>query len=162
MASPRARWVTAAAVMLLAAGLAVWLGVRPDADEIAFAEDRLTVETATVSYDFAVELATTPEQHRQGLMYRAELAPDAGMLFVFTDEHEVSFWMKNTLIPLDLLFVDRKGRIVAIAADAVPLSTTPIPSGAPVLGVLEVPGGTAARLGIAVGDRVRHSSFSGQ
>lgn len=108
---------------------------------------------------FTVELAETPEQREQGLMFRKTLAADAGMLFDFKESQDVSFWMKNTLIPLDMLFIASDGRIARIAQRAVPLSTAPISSGAPVLAVLEVNGGTAARLGIKPGDQVLHPIF---
>jgi uncharacterized membrane protein (UPF0127 family) len=96
----------------------------------------------------------------RGLMFRDRLPPDHGMLFLFADEREVSFWMKNTLIPLDLIFADASGRIVRIAERAVPLSTELIPSQAPVRAVLEVNGGTAERLHINVGDKLVYPALS--
>ena len=105
---------------------------------------------------FTVELASTPEERAQGLMFRKALAPDAGMLFDFKELGPVAMWMKNTVIPLDMLFIGRDGRIVRIAERTVPLSLTPIPSGEPVLAVLELNSGTAARLGVRPGDRVVH------
>lgn len=106
-----------------------------------------------------VELALTPRQRAHGLMFREEMAPDAGMLFLFEREAPRSFWMKNTYLPLDILFIDRTGRIVSIAPDTVPLSEASIPSGAPAMGVLELNAGVAAALGIAPGDRVVHRAF---
>lgn len=87
-------------------------------------------------------------------MFREELAPDAGMLFDFKQPTMATMWMKNTLIPLDMLFVDQAGRIVNIQERAVPLSTAIIAAAAPVRAVIELNGGTAARLGIKPGDRV--------
>ena len=89
-----------------------------------------------------------------GLMFRTALAPDAGMLFLYPTPRETSFWMQNTYLPLDMLFIDEDGVIRHIAERTVPLSTTPVPSNGPVRAVLEVNGGTSDRLGIAVGDRV--------
>jgi uncharacterized membrane protein (UPF0127 family) len=102
----------------------------------------------------ALEVVNTPATRERGMMYRTSLAEDHGMLFVFPDEAVQSFWMKNTLIPLDMLFIARDGRIVGIAADAVPLSTGMRSVGVPSLYVLEVNGGWAARHGVRAGDRV--------
>ena len=104
--------------------------------------------------EVALEVATTPAAQERGLMYRTSLADGHGMLFVFPAESEHQFWMKNTLIPLDMLFIAADGRIVGIHADATPLSTVPVGVGKPSRFVLEVPGGFAARRGIAPGDRV--------
>ena len=151
------RRVFAIALALPMLGLLAWPALT-DGD-VAFERDRLVVRTAEADLPFEVELATTPAQRSRGLMERGDLAPHAGMLFVFETPREASFWMKNTLIPLDLLFIDATGRIVRIAANATPLSEAPIPSGEPVKGVLEIAGGRAAEAGIAVGDRVLHPSF---
>jgi uncharacterized membrane protein (UPF0127 family) len=110
---------------------------------------------------FTVEIADTSEARARGLMFRERLPDRHGMLFDFHREEPVAFWMRNTLIPLDMLFIDGSGRIVKIHANAVPLSAETIPSGRPVLAVLEIAGGTSAELGIAVGDRVRHPIFDG-
>jgi uncharacterized membrane protein (UPF0127 family) len=93
-------------------------------------------------------------------MFRSYLAPDHGMLFLYEEDRPVSFWMKNTLIPLDLLFADASGRIVRIAERTVPLSTELISSEEPVRAVLEVNGGTASRLQVKVGDRLLHPTLS--
>ena len=121
----------------------------------------VTMQDGTQSAKLAVELALTEPQRERGLMERPAIADDAGMLFIFPAETMGAFWMKNTLIPLDLLFIRADGTIAALAVDAVPLSEDPIRSGEAVKAVLEVPGGTAARLGIAVGDRVQHPSLGG-
>jgi hypothetical protein len=104
--------------------------------------------------EVALEIALTPEAQQRGLMYRSSLADDHGMLFVFAAEADHSFWMKNTLIPLDMLFIAADGRIAGIHANATPLSTVPITVGQPSRYVLEVPGGYTQRRGIASGDRV--------
>ncbi|RDE10234.1 DUF192 domain-containing protein [Pelagibacterium lacus] len=106
---------------------------------------------------FTVEVADDDAERARGLMFREELAPDAGMLFDFFDERPVAFWMQNTLIPLDLLFIKDSGEIVRVHADAIPMDTTSIPSGEPVRFVLEIPGGRAAELGIVAGDRLEHA-----
>jgi len=125
-----------------------------------FRQDSLVIETAAGQrHRFTVELALSSAQHAQGLMYRRMLAPDAGMLFLYGHERDVMMWMKNTLIPLDMLFIAADGRVVRIAERAVPGSLETIPSGKPVTAVLELNGGTAARLGIAAGDRVRYAAF---
>src|SRR5664279_5908218 len=108
---------------------------------------------------FAVEMATTEEEKTTGLMYRKELPDGKGMLFDFTPEQEVSMWMKDTLISLDMIFIRADGRILRIAHNTEPLSTMAIPSGGVVKGVLEVIGGTAKTYGIAPGDRVEHRLF---
>ncbi|MGP0091256.1 MAG: DUF192 domain-containing protein [Xanthobacteraceae bacterium] len=113
-------------------------------------------------HTFAVELATTPEQRELGLMYRHDLPEGRGMLFDFERDQDVSFWMKNTYIPLDMIFIRGDGRILRIAENTEPLSERLVPSGGPVRGVLEVIGGTARKLGIAAGDRVAHPIFAGR
>lgn len=113
-------------------------------------------------HDFKVEVADNDQTRETGLMFRRSLAPDAGMLFDFkTSQNDVAFWMKNTLIPLDMLFIDQNGVIVNIKHEATPLSETPIPAGAPVLGVLEIAGGRADQLGVMVGDKVKERIFTG-
>lgn len=119
--------------------------------------ERLEIITASGPHRFAVEVAATPAARERGLMFRRRLAADRGMLFAFGPPQLVSFWMKNTLIPLDMLFVD-DGRIVSIARSATPLSETPIPSGASVTDVIELRGGRAAEISAAPGDRVRELS----
>lgn len=153
------RWAWLLALVVVVGGPALWFGSR--AEDTRVAGDRLEIQTADARHAFIVELALTPDQRSRGLMFRESLAADAGMLFIFEAARPVSFWMKNTLIPLDMLFIAPDGRIATIAAMTTPHSEQPVPSGVPVLGVLEVAGGTAAHLGIAVGDRVVHPSFAG-
>ena len=121
----------------------------------------LTIKTAGgAERHFIVELASTAAEREQGLMFRTAMAPDAGMLFDFKEVGPVAMWMKDTDLPLDMLFIARDGRVVRIAERTVPFSLTPISSGAPVLAVLELNSGTAARLGIRPGDRVIHPIFA--
>jgi len=101
-----------------------------------------------------LEVVSTPAAMERGLMYRTSLPDDSGMLFVFPEDEDHSFWMKNTLIPLDMLFIARDGRIVGIHPNAVPLSTAQISVGTPSAFVLEVNGGWAARHGVRTGDRL--------
>lgn len=103
---------------------------------------------------FRVEVAQTAEEQAIGLMYRKSLAPDAGMIFPLRPMRQASFWMANTYIPLDLIFIAPGGRIESIAAQATPLSLDPISSRGPVMAVLELGGGVAAASGIGVGDKV--------
>jgi uncharacterized membrane protein (UPF0127 family) len=124
-----------------------------------FATAPLTIVTASGPHQFTVELATTPAQMEQGLMFRQSLAPDAGMLFDYMAPSMAMMWMKNTLIPLDMLFVDAQGRIVNIHERAVPGSLATISAAAPARAVIELNGGTAARLGIRPGDRVMFPIF---
>jgi uncharacterized protein len=111
---------------------------------------------------FSVEMATTEEEKTTGLMYRKELADGKGMLFDFTPEQEVSMWMKNTYISLDMIFIRADGRILRIAENTEPMSTRIIPSRGLAKGVLEVIAGTAKKYGIEPGDRVGHPLFNGR
>jgi len=127
---------------------------------VSFERGELEIEASDGSrHAFQIELATTPAQKSQGLMFRASLAPDAGMLFVYPSERTISMWMRNTLIPLDMLFIGTDGRIVKVAERTVPLSLATVSSDGPAKAVLEVNGGTAARLGLKPGDRVLHPAF---
>lgn len=130
----------------------------------AVAADQQTLEIVTKNgvHVFSVELAANDADRAKGLMFRKELPEGQGMLFDFKQEQEISMWMRNTYIPLDMLFINADGRIRRIAENTVPFSERTIPSGGPVRGVLEVIGGTAKKLGIAPGDRVAHPIFSGR
>ena len=114
----------------------------------------LTVRSGDRVHRFVVEVARTPEEQARGLMNRPSLEPGRGMLFPYDQPQPASFWMKNTLIPLDIIFIRPDGTIARIAANTVPMSLEPIPSLEDVSAVLEIPGGRAAELGIAPGDRV--------
>ena len=107
---------------------------------------------------FAVEIADTPTERARGLMDRPAMPGSAGMLFVYERPQPVSFWMKNTLIPLDMLFLDQTGTVQRIAHMAKPGDLTPIPGGRSIQFVLEINGGLAARLGLAEGAVLRHPS----
>ncbi|MBA3512692.1 DUF192 domain-containing protein [Sphingomonas sp.] len=117
----------------------------------------LTIRSASATHRFTVEVARSPQEQANGLMHRQSLAPDRGMLFPYDPPQPASFWMKNTLIPLDIIFIRADGTIARIAANTVPLSLQPVPSLEPVAAVLEIAGGRAAELGIAPGDRVSWS-----
>jgi uncharacterized protein len=119
-----------------------------------FPKSDLTIVTAAGPQKFSVEVATAPAQLEQGLMFRRTMPADSGMLFDFKTSTMASMWMKNTLIPLDMLFVDEHGRIVNIHQRAVPNSLDTISAAAPVRAVIELNGGTVERLGIRPGDRV--------
>ncbi len=119
-------------------------------------DSRAVLHTATGDYVFTVEIADTPEETSRGLMFRQELAPDAGMLFDFEQEKPVAFWMQNTFIPLDMVFIGADGTVKTIHVNARPLDTTSIPSGEPVRFVLEIPGGRSEEIGLAVGDKLEH------
>jgi uncharacterized membrane protein (UPF0127 family) len=114
-------------------------------------ETLLTIHSKSGDHRFTVEVAATPAEQERGLMFRKSLAPDRGMIFPYAPAQEVAFWMKNTLIPLDMIFIRSDGTIARIAT-AKPLDLTPVPSGEPVSAVLEIRGGRAAELGIREGD----------
>jgi uncharacterized protein len=124
--------------------------------------DRATIEITGASgvHAFNVELATNDDERSKGLMFRRELPEGQGMLFDFFKDQSLSFWMHNTYIPLDMIFIRSDGRIVRIAENTTPMSDKLVPSGGPVRAVLEVIAGTARKLGIKAGDRVTGSFFS--
>jgi uncharacterized membrane protein (UPF0127 family) len=119
----------------------------------------LVIQTAKGPQRFRVELADNDMSRSRGMMFRTSMAPDAGMLFDFKQEQMASFWMRNTLLPLDMLFIKADGTILNIHQRAIPRDETGINSAGPVRAVLEVNGGTAARLGIKAGDKVEHTIF---
>jgi uncharacterized membrane protein (UPF0127 family) len=114
----------------------------------------LTLNSSTGKHRFTVEVAQTPEQQEQGLMFRQSLAANQGMIFPRDPPGDATFWMKNTLIPLDIVFIRPNGTIARIAENAVPMSLDPIPSLEPVSAILEIPGGRSAELGLKPGDKV--------
>jgi uncharacterized membrane protein (UPF0127 family) len=150
------RWTSLVFLGLLAASVGL--------AGLARAAERSTVEIATKSgvHLFSVEIAQNDAERAKGLMFRKELPEGQGMLFDFHRDQEVSFWMENTYIPLDMIFIQGDGRILRIAENTTPLSTRIIPSGGPVRAVLEVIGGTARKLGIAPGDRVASPALKPQ
>ena len=113
----------------------------------------LTVTHAGKAHRFRVEVARTAEEQAKGLMFRTEMGADEGMLFPYDQPRMLSFWMRNTVIPLDIIYVGTDGRILNIA-NAVPYDETPLPSAGVAAAVLELNGGRAAQLGIVPGDRV--------
>jgi hypothetical protein len=119
-------------------------------------EDRVIVHTATGDYTFRIEIADTNETRQMGLMFRQELSSDAGMLFDFFEERQASFWMRNTLIPLDMIFIASDGTVRNVHVNARPQDPTSILSDGPVRFVLEIPGGRSVEIGIAPGDLVEH------
>lgn len=120
------------------------------------AEERLVLHTASGAYNFTVELADTPETRAKGLMFRQELADDAGMLFDFHQEQPASFWMRNTFIPLDMIFIGADGVVKSFHVNARPHDETGIQSDGPVRFVLEIPGGRSLEIGLQPGDRMEH------
>jgi len=127
------------------------------------ATEVVTVETAAgAKHIFNVEVVKEPKVRDRGLMFRQSLADDGGMLFDYDPPQAISFWMKNTYIPLDIMFIDAKGMILNIAAETTPLSLQPLPSTGEARGVLEVKGGTCAKLSIKAGDHVHHRLFESQ
>ena len=113
----------------------------------------VTINSANGPHAFNAQVAASPQQQELGLMYRRSLAPDEGMIFPYDPPQPVSFWMHNTLIPLDIIYVRPNGTIAKITT-AKPLDDTPIPAGEPIAMVLEIAGGRAAQLGIKAGDKV--------
>lgn len=109
---------------------------------------------------FRVEVADDAAERAEGLMFREHLPASAGMLFVYEKPQSVSFWMRNTLIPLDMIFVDAAGKIAKIYENAVPLDETPIPGGDDIFAVLEINGGLSRRIGLAEGNVLQHPAFS--
>ncbi len=122
----------------------------------ACAPDRVDLRGPWGQARFSVELADTDESRAQGLMFRERMARSSGMLFIYDAPTEPYFWMRNTLIPLDMLFIDPQGRVSHIHHEAVPLDETPIPGGPNVLMVLEINGGQARAFGMKVGTEIRH------
>lgn len=141
-------------VLLFAAGAVAQYSV-------TFESSKLVIAGQSGRHEFDVELAVNPDQRAQGLMYRRMMAADVGMLFDFgARPQRASMWMKNTFIPLDMLFITGDGRIESIVERTVPHSLETVSSRGPVRAVLELNGGTVARLGIAPGDRVEHRIFT--
>ncbi|MBL6616216.1 MAG: DUF192 domain-containing protein [Reyranella sp.] len=134
-------------------------GALAQSHDIAFKKSSLVIVTGGREIKFDVELALNDAERSRGLMFREKLGPYDGMLFDFYQEAPVSFWMKNTLIPLDMVFIAGDGTVKHVHANATPLSTDSIPSQFPVRAVLEINGGSARLLGIKPGDKVKHPIF---
>ena len=149
----------AAAVLFAGAVVSITACAAPGNAQRALPTAAITIATQKGPVKLTVELAETWRQQQAGLMWRKTMAPDAGMLFLFGGSQVRAMWMKNTLIPLDMLFIDEMGKIVRIEERTVPHSERAIASGGPVSAVLELNAGTASRLMIKPGDRVRHPAF---
>ena len=143
-----------AAIRALGLLAAVLVGLLPLA--ACSSDDRLVAHTASGDYAFTVEVVDTPAARNKGLMFRQSLAKDAGMLFDFKQEQQTAFWMQNTFIPLDMIFIAADGEVKTIHVNAKPHDTTSIPSGVPVQFVLEIPGGRSVEIGLKPGDRIEH------
>ena len=126
---------------------------------VTFGREMVTIRSGGKAHKFLVELALSRRQHAQGLMFRRRMAPDAGMLFVYSREEPTAMWMKNTFIPLDMLFITRDGTVRRIEERTVPMSEAVISSGGPVVAVLELNAGTASRLGLRPGGKVVSTSL---
>ena len=147
------------ALLLAPLLFAIFSGL-PSMDVAVAAEpEPLRIVTSAGPQDFLVEVMRSDADRQRGLMFRRFLPKDRGMLFDFETEQPVMMWMKNTFIPLDMIFIGADGHIVSIAENTEPLSENTIPSGGLVKGVLEVPAGTAARATMKAGDLVRHKMF---
>ncbi|HZZ25668.1 MAG TPA: DUF192 domain-containing protein [Roseiarcus sp.] len=151
----RAIGVRARAALAFIVFLAAFAGALAQGGEL----DSLEIVTSAGQHAFQVEIANNDATREHGLMDRRYMAADHGMLFEFDREAPVSFWMKNTYIPLDMIFIAPSGVVAHIATNAEPLSERVIPSGGPCIAVLELNGGTAASIGLKVGDKVRHPFF---
>ena len=126
------------------------------AAQAACSPETLELRGASGNQRFTVEVVDTPAEQAQGLMFREKLATSAGMLFVFPNPKRAQFWMKNTLIPLDMIFIDKAGVVTRVHPDAVPQDLTAIDGGPGVAFVLEINGGLAKRMGITPGHEMRH------
>lgn len=121
--------------------------------------ERLEIITSSGTHEFQVEIADTPGERSKGLMYRKSMPQNQGMLFDFHVEGPVMMWMKNTYIPLDMVFVSREGVVTRVAANTVPMSEEVISSGGPAYAVLELNAGVADKIGLKAGDEIRHPAF---
>jgi uncharacterized protein len=156
-----ANWPLPGRLLGILAAFVVSGGISATLASIVFEETPLIIEAESRRFEFVVEMAVSPEQRRRGLMFREGLAEDRGMLFDFGALQRASMWMRNTYVPLDMLFIDADGRITQIAVDIQPLSDAVIASREPVRAVLELRAGLTAELGIEPGDRVVHPLFEG-
>ena len=147
-----------ASLRVIAAAIALGIGALTG-NAAAQTLEKLDVVTAKSTTALQVEVMRTDTERAKGLMFRRFLPDDRGMLFDFKSEAPVMMWMKNTILPLDMVFIAKDGKIVSIAENTEPMSETVIPSGGAVLSVLEVNAGTAARLGWRAGDRIVHPLF---
>jgi uncharacterized membrane protein (UPF0127 family) len=157
---PPKQWVFILAFVLLGAG-GFLLTTHAFSDEPTFAHTKIDIQTAegkTLAYD--MELAITPEQREYGLMFRRSIDDNQGMIFLWDKNRPVSMWMKNTYIPLDMLYVRSDGVIEKIITNAEPFNLTPLSSDQPVKAVIELKGGAVTQQGLKTGDKVLYSAFS--
>lgn len=140
--------------------IAAWVAVLPGAALATCAVDTVDVRGPGGQQRFSVEVADDDAERSRGLMFREEMALSAGMLFVYDAPRRVSFWMRNTLIPLDMIFADARGVVTRVHANAIPGDETPIDGGENVQFTLEINGGLAARMGIVPGAELRHPSIA--
>lgn len=150
------------AQLIRAAGLSAGAVLWSQASLAECAPDRVDLRGDWGRAQFSIELADDTMERMVGLMHRESLPRSAGMLFIYPEPQPVSFWMKNTLIPLDMIFVDAQGKVTRVHDRAVPGDLTPIPGGDQVLGVLEINGGLAEAMGLAPGTELRHPAFGPQ
>jgi uncharacterized membrane protein (UPF0127 family) len=143
----------AALIILISAALPL------NAQVASFERGELTIISGEEPHHFTIELAVTPAQQEQGLMFRSTMAPDAGMLFLYETPRILTMWMKNTILPLDMVFFGADGRIMHLVKRAVPGSLSIISSGEPARAVLELNGGTIERLHLKLGDRIDYPGF---
>ncbi|WP_245803164.1 DUF192 domain-containing protein [Acuticoccus yangtzensis] len=155
-AAARAQDGAAAAPATAASPFAGALTPAGEIDVDALPSGQLAVRTSDETYLFSVEIADDPIERARGLMFREEMAADAGMLFIFAREDERAFWMQNTILPLDIIYADADGVVVSIAKDTTPYSTATIPSDGPAQFVLELNAGVSDAIGLAPGDRLIH------
>jgi len=149
------KYLAAIGIVLVAACVAFFtLGADNDG--------QVVLSTATGEYKFNIEVVDDDAERTKGLMFRQHLAPDAGMLFDFQQERPVAFWMRNTFISLDMIFIAADGTVKTIHEKAIPQDPTSIPSGVPVRFVLEIPGGRAREIGLQPGDMMSHPLVSSQ
>ena len=145
------------ATLPLALALAALLALAPVRAQEG--TEGLDIITATGPHHFSVEVMRTDAGREKGLMFRKNMPKDRGMLFDFKTEQPVMMWMKNTYLPLDMVFISRNGKVVNVAENAEPLSEAIIASDGPVFAVLEVNAGEARQIGVKPGDEVHHSMF---
>lgn len=147
------------ALLAAVVALAVLAGCSPGQENSGLPTTQITIDTAHGPVKFNVEVASDDASRAKGLMFRTELAPDAGMLFDFHKEGYRTFWMKNTPLPLDMIFIKGDGTISTIAENTIPYSEDAVPSSEPVRAVLEINGGRSRALGIEAGDKVHAKIF---
>jgi uncharacterized protein len=153
------RLATALRRMVLALGSILLVACLGSGHSSAQNLEKLTLVTASGRHDVQVEVMRTPDERAKGLMFRRFMPADRGMLFDFQRVEPVAMWMQNTYIPLDMIFIRADGSVARIAERTEPLSTRTIPSGEPVLSVLELNGGIAEKIGLKPGDKVEHGLF---